>query len=367
MTYDAGMRDGIEMTRTALRTHLDNAPATPDYFAAEAFDETLNTSWGALPLGAYLDGDLRDPEPTVGLLPDGSALLYEEAVNGIAGEPSGGKSWTAMVACVQEMQAGRTVVYVDLEDSPRRIIHRLLTAGATREQIRQHLLYVRPAEAFDLEARTAIDGMVRTHRPRLFVIDSTGEALALQGTKPNADDEVAHWFRLLPHHVAAQGPAVLLLDHVAKSSEGGRWPIGSQRKLAAITGAQYTQNSVEPFSRDASGHSSLLVSKDRHGFRAVGACAGHLDVYVDASGSLFSLLDANDRPMERADAGPKGESQRDRVLIALNNADGPLTVEEVAAASGVHRSSASTVLNALARDGLAVHDSGKPKRWSRRT
>jgi len=341
-----------------------------DYFAADTYDEPADiyardqTTWAALPLGAYLDGDLEDPEPTVGILPNGTGLLYAESVNGIAGEPSGGKSWTSMLIMAQEIGNGRPVVYVDLEDTPRRIIHRLLTVGATRAQIRDHLMYVRPSEALDLEGRGAIDQLVQQHQPRLFVVDSTGEALALQGTKPNADEEVAHWFRLLPHHVAAQGPAVLLNDHVTKASDGGRWPIGSQRKLAAITGAQYTQNSVEPFSRDTSGHSSLMVSKDRHGFRAVGSCAGHLDVSVDDTGSTFRLLDANDRASAASNPTGKTASPRERVLAVLAASSVAMTVKEIAAATSTARSSISSALNELLREGLVKEHPGNPKLWS---
>jgi hypothetical protein len=55
--------------------------------------------------------------------------------------------------------------------------------------------------------------------------------MALDGAKPN-DDDTARWFRGLPA-AARLGPAVVVIDHVVKSDEGGLWPIGSQRKAGS--------------------------------------------------------------------------------------------------------------------------------------
>ena len=71
-------------------------------------------------------------------------------------------------------------------------------------------------------------------------MDSIGESLAAEGFKPNDDDDVTRWFRLLPRRLARNGAAVMGVDHVTKSAEGrGLYAIGSQRKLAAIDGAAY--------------------------------------------------------------------------------------------------------------------------------
>jgi replicative DNA helicase len=58
---------------------------------------------------------------------DGVCLLYPEAVNVIQSPPSIGKSWLALMAVHEVLVAGGTVLYLDYEDSPRRIVRRLLT------------------------------------------------------------------------------------------------------------------------------------------------------------------------------------------------------------------------------------------------
>src|SRR5690606_3665542 len=103
----------------------------------------------------------------------------------------------------------------------------------------------------------ALLDLVAAVDPALVVVDSTGEALSLEGANPNADEDIAAWFREVPKRIARSGPAVLLLDHMPKSSDSDLWPIGSQRKRAAIDGAQYLQEVVTSFSREKAGVARL--------------------------------------------------------------------------------------------------------------
>ncbi|MHA6509509.1 bifunctional DNA primase/polymerase [Tessaracoccus sp. Y1736] len=213
-------------------------------------------------------GDPR-PVPTVGLLQGvEAALFYRGRVNGVAGESGAGKTWTVLVAAAQEFALGNSVVYIDLEDSLVGIVGRFLEMGVPPYLISRHLAYVSPQERLGETARAALWATLDAVRPSLVVIDSTGEGLSLEGANPNADDEVARWFRMLARRVAAHQsePAVVVLDHVPKSDDGGGlWPIGSQRKRAAIDGAQYMQKTVRPFSRGVPGFAKLLCAKDRGG------------------------------------------------------------------------------------------------------
>jgi hypothetical protein len=345
-------------------------PAAPDYFAADAYDEATVTAlpwqepgeptstWGALDLSAYLDGAGEDEKPTICTLPSGRALFYDAAVNGVAGEPAAGKSWVAFIAAAQEMRQGNPVVFVDLEDTPRRTVKRLYAVGASRAEVEQLFRYVRPEEAYNQLSRDALDRV--TDGARLVVVDSTGEALSLQGAKSNADEDVTAWFTALPKHLAQRGKCVLLLDHVAKV-EGGRWPIGSQRKLAAISGAQYTLGLGKAFSRTESGWSELVVSKDRHGTYYQGEKAAMLEVLVDPESS-FALADHDGRQTERTTTN-KRPSARDQVLEVLTT-DG-ITMAEIVAKSGIPRNRASEALNDLKAEGAAVDEgrNGTPKTW----
>lgn len=214
-------------------------------------------------------GTLDRPRPTVGRLTDGSHWLYAGAVNGLAGESGCGKTWTALVAVATELTDGNSVVYIDLEDSPVGIVARLLDLGVPSHLIADPMrfAYVRPDEAFKDDVRAEFWALLDRLRPSLVVLDSTGESMALEGTDPNSDDGVAAWFRRVAAAIADRGPAVLLLDHLPKSDNAAKSPIGSQRKRAAISGVQMIQT-VRPgmsFAKGRAGEARLMCTKDRHG------------------------------------------------------------------------------------------------------
>ncbi|MFT4225002.1 AAA family ATPase [Micropruina sp.] len=226
---------------------------------------------------ALREGTIRRTAPTVGEVGQGRFLFYEGKVNGIHGESGSGKSWTALWVCVQQLIDAADVVYIDLEDDEVGIVGRLLDLGLTDEQL-VHFAYLHPEEAFTDAARRALLSYVEQERPTLVVIDSTGEALALDGARPNEDDDVARWFQRLPGAIARLGAAVVVLDHMAKADSSGLWPIGSQRKRAAISGAQYLQKTIEPFDKETAGAAELVAAKDRHGNYRAGLPVAVLEV-----------------------------------------------------------------------------------------
>lgn len=241
-------------------------PAVPEGGPGES-----GASWAEVDLSAtmagVLAGTIERPAPTIGRRTDGQALFYRGRVNGVAGHSNAGKSWTAFAAAVQELSAGEHVVYIDLEDDAVGAVTRLLALGANPDDVLARFHYHCPQETYTDAAAQALAANLDQYAPSLVVIDSTGEGLALDGAKPNDDDDVARWFRRLPTPVARQtGAAVVVLDHVVKSDDGeGLWPGGSHRKRAAITGAQYMQVNVNPFDQTTPGYSKLVCAKDRHG------------------------------------------------------------------------------------------------------
>jgi hypothetical protein len=57
-----------------------------------------------------------------------------------------------------------------------------------------------------------------------------------------------------------------MLDHeVKRKGDRGRYAIGAQHKLGAVSGAAYKLNNMTPFAVGTTGHSELVVVKDRHG------------------------------------------------------------------------------------------------------
>ena len=223
-------------------------------------------------------GTVQRPRPSVGVLSDDGALFYAGKVNGVHGESGCGKTWTSLACVAQELAEGEHVVYIDLEDDEAGLVSRLLDMGVPAPMVAAGLRYVHPDEQFDQNAAEALMQCVREFDPSLVVIDSTGEAMALDGVQPNADEEVASWFQRLPGRIARLGPAVVVLDHMAKADNGGLWPIGSQRKRAAISGAQYLQKLEVSFDQQTPGHAKLVCAKDRHGTYRVGLTVAELHV-----------------------------------------------------------------------------------------
>lgn len=286
---------------------------TPDVVRSEvppegepaAIESQIGDTWQAVDLtevvAGILAGTITRHAPTVGLRTDGRGLFYAGKVNGIAGSSGCGKSWTALVACAQQIALGRHAVYVDLEDDAVGVIHRLVDLGADPDHILERFHYVHPDEQYGAFARAQLTALITTHAPTVVVIDSTGESMALDRAKPNDDDDTARWFRNLPTAIAALGPAVVVLDHVIKADEGGLWPIGSQRKRAAISGAQYMQSVTRPFSKTTAGAAKLVCAKDRHGNYRISEKVADLTVTPTNGGLVVDL-----KALEQCDAdGPR--------------------------------------------------------------
>ena len=233
------------------------------------------------------DGTLAPPQPTVGRLTDGSFWLYAGATNGLAGESGCGKTWTALAAVKSELEDGNNVIYIDMENGPLGLVSRLLNLGVPADVIgsESRFAYVRPDEAFRDDVRSVFWMLLEFMKPTLVVLDSTGESMALEGTDPNSDDAVAVWFQRVATAIAMRGPAVLLLDHLPKSDSGAASPIGSQRKRAAISGAQFIQQVGKDmaFSKGRPGQARIMATKDRHGYFVTGESSITLTVTPDTS------------------------------------------------------------------------------------
>lgn len=87
------------------------------------------------------------------------------------------------------------------------------------------------------------------------------------GHQSNDNDNVATWMRTIPRPLAeSTGAAVVLIDHVTKSKEGrGRYPVGAQAKLSAITGAAYAVTVKDALIQGGQSEFILSVVKDRPG------------------------------------------------------------------------------------------------------
>lgn len=321
-------------------------------------------SWEAIDLAGIIDavanGLEGDDAPTVLRRTDGSGLFYPGEVNGVHGASGSGKTWFALHGCAQEVSAGQHVVYVDHEGNPRGIVRRLLALGLTADEVNDRFHYVQPETAFH-EGGEALVTLVREGQPSLVVIDSTGEGLALHGANPNADEEVARWFQQVPRRLAALGPAIGLIDHGAKASGAELWPIGSQRKRAAISGAQYYVETMTEFSREKAGALRAICAKDRGGYYTVGQTIAILHVMPEDDGRLRVSLTAPNpedrRPTPEARAEGAQRALMGRVVDLLSNGR-ELSGNAIETALGGNRAAVRTALSLLAEEGTVTRFPG---------
>ena len=269
--------DGI--SRAEKRRRLTLVDSAEPFARASA---ATSAGWSDVPLDAFLAQIEADtfalPTPTVGMLADGSSgLLYPGRVNGVAGESGAGKGWIALTIAAEQMELGAHAYYLDFEDSPALALLRLVRVlEVAPGLVRDRFHYIHPARHDD-DGIAELVARVATTPGALVVVDSTGESMAAAGLNQNHDEEVAAWFQSLAHPLADEGGAtVLLLDHMVKAEDGGLWPIGSQRKRAAITGAQYVAEVADPFSKAKNGMVALRVAKDRHGAREARSVATYV-------------------------------------------------------------------------------------------
>jgi hypothetical protein len=224
-------------------------------------------SWRAEDLSAILDGSHQPAEPTLLPRADGQCLLYPGKVHSVHGESESGKSLLMHAETARLLRDGHPVVIVDWESNAQTVVGRLLLMGAPREAIREHLDYIRPEAApTALAERDAWEALLAT-QAALVVLDGVTEALSSSGHSTLDNDEVTSWMREVPRRIAQRtGAAVVLVDHVTKSTEGrGRFAIGAQAKMSALDGASYSVEVVQPLGRGLRGSLRLWVGKDREG------------------------------------------------------------------------------------------------------
>jgi hypothetical protein len=248
-------------------------------------EDERDSSWERVDLATAIADGVERVMPTVLRRDDGCAILYRGRVNGVHGDSGVGKSMVLAVAAAQEMQSGAHVGWVDLEDpDPSTLIERLQSFGVDDATIIERLHYWAPREPFTDRAVAAL--ALAASELSMLVIDSMGEATALEGLDENLDKDVGPWLRRVARVLADAGPAVCLVDHSTKANDNPLHPSGSKRKRAAITGASYLVDIAQPLSRERGGRLKLVTAKDRHGNYRRGDIAATVDLAVYPDGGV---------------------------------------------------------------------------------
>ncbi|RDV44129.1 hypothetical protein DOE76_13880 [Leifsonia sp. ku-ls] len=236
---------------------------------AEPDSDPEGSSWSEVDLTDILNGTYVETMPTILHREDGPALFYPGCVNDLHGESESGKSWIAIAAVLQVIARGEHVRYLDFESTALEVTKRLLLCGGERQVIDRYFHYYRPTEdPLDGSNAPVLRDFQRmlNSRASLIVLDGVTEAMTKSGFDFEKNKDVAKWM-VIPKSLAnVTGAAVVLIDHVIKSSEGrGRFMIGAQHKMAALDGASYLVDVEAGIAKGAKGSLLMKVAKDRPG------------------------------------------------------------------------------------------------------
>ncbi len=249
-----------------------------------------SSSWHPVDL-AEIGEDYKGPTTDVCTRTDGLPLFYLRKLNAINAEPETGKTWLAALAVTEVISANLIAVVFDFEEDAATWKDRLRRIGASEDSMVRCLRYVRPEEPLSAQELATLEAEVLPGA-LLVVIDAVTSAMGLDGLDPISTGDTASWLLKLPAAGVRAGAAVVMLDHVTKSRENrGRWAIGSQAKLAQVSGVAYSLELRQPIAPGRVGRATILIAKDRHGaVRGAGPdpkIAG--EFVVDATGDEFEV------------------------------------------------------------------------------
>lgn len=270
-----------------------------------------DTSWAPYDLTPYITGNYQPPLPSILTRPDGRGLIYPEAANVLFGAPGVGKTWVAIAAIAQHIQAGHKAAFIDLEDHPGKLVARLKAFGLTPHQIETQFHYLRP-DNLDYPSAIQTTQHLATQGIDLIVIDSFGELLGLGGLDEYSNPDVTAITQQLLRPIIRQGHALILIDHVVKSEDGSRgYALGAQRKKAMVDGASWELTS-DGYSRERAGTITLKCAKDRNGWYANREHAADLHLTPLGDRTDWSITVPEDAPGEDA---PHGAPNTPTVLM----------------------------------------------------
>lgn len=277
-----------------------------DRIAQSAAPRRSPTSWRPIDLSDAVNG-ADVPAPVLMPRSDGVNLLYAGRTHGFAGESEACKSWGALTVAAK-LIADSDVLWIDFEDDDRGTVARLRSLMVPADQIVAHFVYVRPDEPLSAKggaitfAAVDFDELLTSRSWALIVIDGVTVSMSAEGMDINSNLDVARWSAMLPRRCADTGAPTVVIDHVTKSADGrGRYAIGGQHKLAAITGAQYLFEVEVPFGRstvdERTGIMRVTVTKDRPGHvrsYAVDGVIARLNLTSYPDGGVTAVLVAPD-------------------------------------------------------------------------
>jgi hypothetical protein len=314
---------------------------------------TPSHSWQGIDLIAF--DETPPAEPSI------AGLCYPGLRHHISGEPESLKTWLVLVLCTGELQAGNTVVYIDLENGAQAILARLRDLGLADELIQNQFVYIGPREPIGTPGvRDDLDRMLAVLEPTLVVVDSMAGALALHDQDPNSARDVEKFAQAVIEPLRSQGAAVMTLDHVPKNRDNrGRFATGSERKIG-VTDVHLGIETLQVFGRGRSGRAKIVVHKDRHGWLPRPKAA-ELELVSDPDSHriTYEILLGDDAD-ECSAAQFRPTTLMERVSIYVEGVDEPVSRNLVESAVKGKREYVRLALDVLRIEGY-VHEEHGPR------
>jgi hypothetical protein len=304
----------------------DDAGELPEEYL-EAISE--RTTWWPIDLEPVLKGEITENAPEYLTFTTGQPVFYAGKVNGIIGESESGKTWIALQAVKQALNAGKRVLYMDFEDTAPGIVSRLRSLGVTDFA---NLAYMSPDEGLGIRAKLDLSETLQTSKPDIAVLDGFNAAMNVLGLDINSNNDATTFAQSLLKPVAATGVCLIYVDHVPKSKDArGKGGIGAQAKRAMTTGCTLAVQVLDPFGRGSIGRLAISVDKDR---------AGHVRGYCSdarnlGTAVLISNKDSGDIAVDfdpfdaKAVKTSTAMNHRDAVLGVLGESVAPMSQREV--------------------------------------
>lgn len=328
---EAGQRSGTSGIKATLdsawkKAQQDGPALGPDgevgKFAHE--DDDLGT-WAAVDLSTVLDGSHEPTRPTV--LKIGGTdrhLFYAAKIHVLNAESETGKTWLALHAAQQEVEAGHHVFFYDFEDDAHTVTCRLLDMGVPADAIDKLFHYAAPDEPMTAQRRTALLRLHNAIKPTLIITDGVTEVMGQNGWAQKDNDDIATFYNTILKPFARCGAAVVALDHLPKYDEGKRGAIGGVHKLNGVDGAVYRLEAFKEIAPGREGVTRIKHEKDRPGQvkKHSDEKKRVADLIVDAEGEgLRVYLELPDvgTSSEAVAAQPKRSTAEDKTLSVLSD------------------------------------------------
>lgn len=276
---------GQAAAEAALRA-LSPGPAAN---GAEPPDESGRTSWAPVDLAALDEGP--PPQPEILRTNDGErALVYVGKRHLVTGKPEAAKSWFCLACCLDVIRGGKTAAYFDFDlMGAAEAKRRMRALGASDEDL-VRLLFVEPDAGFDDAAAAWWAPTLATGALGIAVFDAQNPGLELHGLKPNSDEDVARFQRVVIGHFHRAGVTTIVADHLPKDREAPpEYAINSQRKLAGVDVCLRLELTGVPMQRGGKPTSvSVSAMKDRPAGldRSAGTMVGRLRFDPAQDGSV---------------------------------------------------------------------------------